>query len=302
LKQDNEFTPDAIRHWNFNRYYRKLNNLSKVLIAAGEWESPGIVGLSEVENDMVLAELIRRTPLKKFDYSFVHYDSPDERGLDVALLYRHEILKVLYSKPFRIKFPFDSLHKTRDILYVKGLIINRDTIHLFVNHWPSRREGKEESDQRRAYAASVLKSKADSIKSINNNAYIIIMGDFNDEPSDKSISQILSAKCDTSNLTKSDLYNLMCENKISGEWTYFYKYLFMRQKLLIDQFIVSSNLLHTTGKYYIDKRKGYIFKPDWILKTDKEGDNKPFSTYTGPHYNGGFSDHLPVYIDLHFGK
>ena len=122
------------------------------------------------------------------------------------------------------------------------------------------------------------------------------MGDFNDEPSDRSISEILSSTCDTLNLEKHQLINLMCENKKNDEFTYFYKYLFMKQKLVLDQFIVSANFLKPDNRFNIDKNKAYIFKPDWLLIKDSEGNQKPFSTYTGPHYNGGFSDHLPVYI------
>lgn len=300
LKYDKEFTPDALRKWNFKKYYYKLNHIAKVLIASGEWNSPDIIGLCEMENKLVLSELIHKTPLKKLEYGYIHYDSPDERGLDVALLYKPEVLKVIYSKPIHINFPFDTLMKTRDILYVKGIIFNKDTVHLFVNHWPSRRDGPEETEKKRIVAATILKDKTDSILNLNNDSKIIIMGDLNDEPSDKSISQILNAKCDTANHQKQYLFDLMCELKSKDEYTYFYKYMYYKEKLVFDQFIVSSYLLNKKSKLTITNNKAYIFKPEWILTKDKDNDIKPKSTYTGPRYNAGFSDHLPVYMDMKY--
>ena len=301
LKQDMEFTPDALRHWNFKRYYKKLNNIAKVIIAAGEWDAPGIIGLCEIENNMVLTELIHKTPLKAYEYSYVHFDSPDERGLGVALLYRREIMKLLFSKPFHVIFPSDTSHTTRDILYAKGLIFNKDTVHLFVNHWPSRREGQENSEKRRIFAAQVLLKCIDSIQNIYKHANIIIMGDFNDEPTDKSIKEILRTKGDTININDLDLFNVMFKKKMKNEWTYFYKYNFITQKYLFDQFIISPNLIKTHKQgVEITLGETNIFKPEWILTSDNDGNKKPFSTYTGPHYNGGFSDHLPIFIDLIF--
>lgn len=296
LKNDGDYTPQTVRRWNFNKYYRKLNNIARVILAAGKWEPPALIGLCEVENKIVLSELTRKTPLEKFKYDFIHYDSPDERGIDAAILYRPEIIKINHSKPIPLKFPTDTAVKTRDILYVKGLLHYTDTVHLFVNHFPSRREGKEETEHKRIYCARVLKDLTDSILLINKYANIIIMGDFNDEPFDKSLYEILQAKCNTDGNTK--LVNLMCEIKAEGHFTYFYKYLFIAQKNVLDQFIVSANLLDTNSKLQINKGKAYIFNPEWLLKKDNKGNIMPFSTYRGPRYNGGYSDHLPVYIDL----
>jgi hypothetical protein len=302
VKNDIEFTPGAIRRWNPKRYYKKLNNISKVIIAAGEWEAPGIIGLSEVENKIVLLELIHKTPLKKFDYSIVHFDSPDERGLDVALLYRPEIMKPLFCKPIQIRLPNDSAFRTRDILYVKCFLINKDTLHLFVNHWPSRRDGKEVSEKRRIAAASILKEKVDSLNAVNKNANIVIMGDFNDEPADSSIAKVLKATCDCGLSTMDyGLINLMCQNKAAGEWTYRYNInnkLFSPQNDILDQLIVSCNLLSNPKGFIVKDKRAYIFKKDWLLLKDASGNDKPFSTYKGMKYSGGFSDHLPVYMDI----
>lgn len=328
LKNDSDFTPVAARHWNFHRYYTKLNHISKVLIAVGDWEAPPIIGLCEIENKLVLLELIHKTPLKKFEYSIIHYPSPDRRGLAVALLYRPEIMTPLFTLPVHIRLPSDTAFRTRDILYVKALLFNKDTLHLFINHFPSRVSGKAESENKRVYAASVLKSKIDSVLTTNKNANILIMGDFNDEPADSSISKVLNAKCiskistdampGVSNMDSAGaplkrvsypglstidygLINLMCQNKQAGEWTYLYNLdskLFASQKNILDQFIVTSNLLHNSHGLTLKDNKAYIFKKDWLIQIDKYGNESTFSTYKGYKYLGGFSDHLPVYLDL----
>ncbi len=197
LTNDDEFTPEGERRWNNYRFYKKLNNLSKVIISIGEWDPPAVVGLCEIENRFVLNKLIYETPLKNFDYKIIHSESPDRRGIDVALLYRKSKFEPLFYYPVRINFPGDTLSKTRDILYVKGVFSGIDTAHLFINHWPSRYGGYEDSKTKRLFVASVLRNKIDSIFFTEMNPGIIIMGDFNDEPWDESIADGLKAKRDT---------------------------------------------------------------------------------------------------------
>ncbi len=182
LTNDDEFTPEGFRHWDNYRFFNKLNNLYKVIVGIGEWNPPMIVGLCEVENEFVLKKLIYNTPLKNFDYNFIHFESPDHRGIDVAMLYRKSEFHPVTYQPFRIYFPDDTASSTRDILYVKGTIGDSDTLHVFVNHWPSRYGGYLVSKPKRAWVAEVLKSKTDSILGQNPSANILIMGDFNDSP------------------------------------------------------------------------------------------------------------------------
>ena len=182
LTNDDEFTPEGERHWNNYKFYKKLNNLSKVIIGIGEWNPPSVIGFCEIENRFVLNKLIYETPLKNFDYKIIHSDSPDRRGIDVAFLYRQSKFEPFLLLPVPIHFPDNPESKTRDILYVKGILNKTDTIHFFVNHWPSRYGGYEDSKPRRMCVASVLRSKVDSILSVNHHPNIIIMGDFNDEP------------------------------------------------------------------------------------------------------------------------
>ena len=188
LTNDDEFTPEGERNWNNYKFYKKLNNLSKVIISIGEWNPPSVIGFCEIENRFVLNKLIYETPLKSIDYKIIHAESPDRRGIDVAFLYRESRFVPLFYSPIPINFPDDTLSKTRDILYVKGVLAEADTVHFFVNHWPSRYGGYEDSKPRRIFVASVLRSKVDSILSVNRDPNIIIMGDFNDEPWDESIS------------------------------------------------------------------------------------------------------------------
>jgi hypothetical protein len=296
LTNDDEFTPDGERHWNNYKFYKKLNNLSKVIISIGEWNPPLVIGFCEIENRFVLNKLIYDTPLKSFDYKIIHADSPDRRGIDVAFLYRQSRFEPLFYYPVPIHFPDNPESKTRDILYVKGIIGGMDTVHFFVNHWPSRYGGYEDSKPRRMFVASVLRNKVDSILSINHHPNIIIMGDFNDEPWDESIGVGLKAKTDTTSLKEDELVSLMGlfkknlaagTNKFQSEWS------------MIDQFICTGNLLTGKNVLKVAGEGARIYDESFLLEEDATHlGTKLNRTYIGPVYHGGFSDHLPIYFDL----
>jgi len=295
-KMDEEFTVSGAKHWTYGRFQVKLNHLSKTLLAIGEYEPPAIVGLCEVENRYVLNKLIFQTPIKKFKYKMIHNDSPDLRGVDVALLYRPEKFFLLSWKCIRVSFPFDPSAQTREILMVKGRVFESDTIILFVNHWPSRRGGHLESQPRRNIVAGLLRSAIDSVIRTDSQPNIIIMGDFNDEPDKISLSQVLGARPHTGDSNPDELINLMYSKKnrwnegtikYQGQWSIF------------DQFIVSGNLVRTVGRTQFMYAEAYIFKDDFLLeKDDRHIGEKLKRTYAGPRYLGGFSDHLPIYLDL----
>ena len=296
LKQDEEFLPKGVKYWSEYRYYQKLNRIYKVIIAVGGWQPPEIVGLCEVENRYVLDGLVKYTPLSKFQYEIVHQESPDWRGIDVALLYLKDKFTPLNYKAIPINFPFDINRKTRDILYVKGITKKNDTLHIFVNHWPSRWGGQLESEQNRVFVASVLRNVVDSIFSINPDANIIIMGDLNDDPENTSILKTLNANTSYDNITNYELYNLsyylkekknLGTLKYQGNWNIF------------DQFIVSGALIGKEKSIYLTLDDAYVFKADYLLEKDETYIGyKPFRTYSGYKYINGFSDHLPVFIDL----
>jgi len=296
LKRDDEFTPEGDRNWNNDKFYKKLNNIYRVVIGVGEWNPPVIVGLCEIENRFVLNKLVYQTPLKTFDYKIIHEESPDRRGIDVAMIYRSSGFTPMEYKTIGIRFPFDTASRTRDILHVKGVLSGEDTIHLFVNHWPSRYGGYLETKPKREFVASVLRKHIDSLIKAEYSPNIIIMGDFNDEPWDESLEIVLNAKLDTTGLQSDDLYNLM--SAYQKDWNGgTSKYL--EDWNTIDQFIISANLVNRKQKLQVSAKGAQIYNPEFLLEDDfKHLGKKPYRTYVGFSYNRGYSDHLPIYIDL----
>lgn len=293
LKNDYEFLPEGNRHWTKYRFYEKLNRVYKVCMACGtDGVPPAVIGICEVENDFVLKQLIEKTPLKNFGYQFVHYEAPDVRGVDVALLYREDIFELFDSKPFTVTFPFDTASKTRDILYVKGLLFGEDLIHIFINHWSSRYGGQAATMTKRNYAAEYLRTICDSILNDNPKSNILIMGDLNDDPTDASVMDFLTiqrSKYDSLNLVNLTLP--LAERGIGTlkhgiSWN------------LFDQIIVSQSL--QKGQHGIKIcEEPIIFRFNFLLMEDKtNGGEKLFRTYSGMKFLGGFSDHLPVGVDI----
>jgi endonuclease/exonuclease/phosphatase family metal-dependent hydrolase len=296
-KRDDEFTIDGVRYWSDFRFKTKLRQIYQVIVAVGGWDLPEIVGVCEVENRFVLEEIINRTPLYTTDYKIIHYESPDNRGIDVGLFYRESKFTPIMHYPVQVVFPERlSTRPTRDILYVQGATNTEDTLHIFVNHWPSKFGGEMETEPLRMYVAELLNKQTDSILKINKRANIILMGDFNDETDSQSIVKGLKAKSDFSNIRPRSLYNLSYHQQIEkglgslkfrGVWG------------LIDQFIVSGALLDKQNSIYTSKDHIHIFSEDWLLeKDDRYGGKKPYRTYIGYKYHGGFSDHLPIYLDV----
>ena len=280
LTLDDEFTPEGAKHWTWKRFQQKANHLYKVFMAAGDWDPPDVIGLAEVENAYVLHYLTKETPFAKFDYGVVHYESPDRRGIDVALIYRKEHVRILDSKAFPVTFSHHPEKKTRDILYVL-LSKGSDTLACLVNHWPSRWGGYLESEPYRLQAARELRRIIDSIKNVNLNRIFFFFFFFNDEPSDPSLLSL------TREDQKESLINLMGPLYKEKKGTLFYNHRWW----LFDQFIISKNLLRVV-------RDVRILKPAFLL--DKDAGYIPFRTYSGMRYKGGFSDHLPVLLDMQF--
>jgi hypothetical protein len=296
LTNDNEYTPTGMRGWTYSKFQRKILNLSKVFISIGGWEAPEIIGMCEIENRYVLTRLINDTPLKNIGYKIIQKDSPDPRGIDVAMIYRPDKFVPISYTAIPVRFPNDPNSRTRDILYVKGKVLGREVLHVFINHWPSRYGGYTATKPKRAVVASILRHTTDSIMQSDPKARIVIMGDFNDEPNDESITNVLMARSDSIHLNKNDLYNLM--TGFAGRWrTGTNK--FRESWSVIDQIIVSSSMLHAEKGLTVNANAAHIFDAPFLLMEDKTYFGmKPFRTYLGPRYLGGFSDHLPVYMDL----
>jgi endonuclease/exonuclease/phosphatase family metal-dependent hydrolase len=293
LTADDEYTAQGALHWTYKRYNTKLNNLFKTVIALGGWQPPDIIGVCEVENRFVLSDLLNHTPLLKYEYRIIHANSADRRGIDVALLYNSKTVAFLQSRYF-------NLHKpgllTRDILYFKALI-KGDTCHFIINHWPSRSSGQLKTETDRLWAASILRFVVDSLFEDSKNAKIIILGDFNDEPGDESMLIRLKAQNDLRDPLPSRLYNLSSIPK-TGKYRGTVK--FQGQWNLFDQVIVSGSLLCANHGVFVLPDGYQIFGAPFLLTADEKYNGfKPYRTYIGYRYQGGFSDHLPVYVDLY---
>jgi len=291
-KNDDEFQPDGLRRWTHYRKKQKQNNIARVILFAGKWEPPVLVGLCEVEDRQVLEGLVWNTGLHNLDYYIEHYESPDERGIDVALLYRNDRFKILNARAVPV-FLGDSYRPTRDILYIKGVLDQTDTLHVMVNHWPSRWGGEGTTRSKRKAAAKVLKMICDSVQNISPNAAIIVMGDFNDGPSDESLRMFSKAPEEESGLLINLAHNARGEVpgtiKYKHEWSCF------------DQILVSENLCSNNGENgLLLKECGMdIIAPVFLLEEDPEYPGVRLKrTYRGYNYRGGFSDHLPVMIEL----
>jgi len=289
---DNDFTPEGSMRWTRSRYIEKRNNIYRVIAHVGEWDPPALVGLCEVENRYVLEDLIKNTPLAKYPYEIIHRDSPDQRGIDVALLYRSDYLTLISEQFIHVRFP-DNRRTTRDILFATLLANNGDSLHVFVNHWSSRLGGQRQSEPGRMFTASLVRQKVDSIFSRNSMANIVVIGDFNDNPTDRTLTSGLQALNDTAMAKPSALFNLSAYKMKESTGTIKYQGIWS----VFDQIIVSGGLLRGTLKTEVDL--SHIFRADYLFENDPRYHGvRPFRTYIGLRYNRGFSDHLPVYVDM----
>jgi endonuclease/exonuclease/phosphatase family metal-dependent hydrolase len=281
---DEEFLPESDKKWNSYKYWKKIRQIYQVIAAVGEEAPPEIIGLCEVEDYVPLYNLLNNTPLMKFEYQIIHFNSPDKRGIDVALLVNSNLISTLDTKALDISFESNTSKTTRDILYAK-LLICTDTMHVFVNHWPSRRGGQVASERYRIRVSETVNSFMDSIYIQNNEANILVMGDFNDEPENKSVGL----------LKKNGLINLSEDLKADCKCG---SYKYKNTWHLFDQMLVSKSILSPQGLYFIPKSL-QIYRSEMLTETDSNyGGRKLKRTYLGPRYNGGFSDHLPIYLDI----
>lgn len=288
---DREFTQEGEKKWTEDRYNKKLDDISKVLKSINKNELPEIIGLCEIENRKVLDDLVKTNFLAGGKYEIAHFESPDFRGIDCALIYRPDEFKVIKSTPVHVTFKDDPEYTTRDVLYVKGETINQEEFHIFVNHWPSRIGGLEQTEPKRVAVALILKSKIDSVLNSNPKANILVMGDMNDEPSNKSLSEVLAAK--SPEVTNAALVNLMYPVHTNKKGSYNYR----GNWNMLDNIIVSAGLLDNKGFQVVEKQ-GFVFSEKWMEFEDKNNGTTPNRTYGGPNYYGGVSDHFPVFIQL----
>lgn len=292
LKNDLEYTPESKYHWTPTRYWNKLNNISQELIALGyekkgdkksekTWQVPDLVAMCEVENDSVLVDLTKRSLLRKAGYEYIMTNSPDQRGIDVALLYQPVSFKPVRSYPIRIK-QLPGTSPTRDILYTSGLLVNDDTLHVFVVHAPSRRGGEEASRPYRLQVANQLAMAVDSIYSIHKKAKIFITGDFNDYFDSPALDSLYKHNLINISTNATGENGAKATYRYRGEWR------------SLDQMLCSPTLEACKKECYVGDLKFLL------VEDEKYGGVQPFRTYIGPKYLGGYSDHLPLVARFKF--
>lgn len=289
---DDDFTPKGRNRYSDKIYQAKLRNIAAVLDAFETGASvPAIIGLAEIENDKVLKDLINTPAIKDRGYKYVWYDSRDPRGIDVAMLYDPKVFKVLSSQPLKVYADnHGKKERQRDVLYVKGLL-QKDTLHILVNHWHSRREGQTQTEATRIASAEVNRKKVDDILKKNVHAKIIIMGDMNDNPTDESLAKTLAAGGNKDIEKLGFLYNPWMGIHAKGQGTSVYH----RQWDLFDNIIISDALLHGKGWQY---QSADIFDEDMVKDTNPKYKGYPKRSYSGSYWKNGYSDHFPVLIYL----
>jgi len=290
LKDDEEFLPKGVMRWNSTRFNRKLSSVSKTIVAAGGWEPPGVVSFCEIENRYVLERLIYGTGLANFNYRIIHEDSPDPRGIDVCMIYRADRIKMLDHSYWIPELKLNETFRSRSVLYAKCLT-GEDTLHLIINHWPSRRGGVLSAEDLRRRMSQMVSMKIDSINSsVKGMAKILLMGDFNCTPEDPMIKELMKMT-----LTGQSCVNLSNSFTAGGYGTYRYQ----GRWEVIDQAIVSPSLINAEKGISTDKESAKVFSEDFLLMRDPNYPGlTPMGTYRGFRYQGGFSDHLPVLIDM----
>ena len=295
LKLDEEFLPQGANQWNTEKYLTKLHTMAYAISTIGtDWSPDGVavLGMSEMENRQVLEDLVAQPELADRHYQVVHYDSPDRRGVDVGLIYNPKYFKLISSKSYRTVVPNDPEFITRDQLLVSGLF-DGEMMHFIVMHWPSRFGGEKRSLPGRVAAAELCRHIADSIMREDQNAKIIMMGDFNDYPDNKSITKYLRASGDMHDLRDGEFYNPMYELHKKGYGTNYYRDV----PGVLDQTILTPGLLPTDYSTYQFKN-AKVHNKEFLKQHGGRYNGYPFRTFGAGVWMGGYSDHFPVYVIL----
>ena len=287
ITDDEEYLPEGSRKWSSSRYHKKLDAVARVIIASCEWEMPDVVGLCEVENRNVVYDLTHRGMLADAGYSFIHYDSPDARGIDICMLYKEKKVKIISHESWKPASHDTSAYKLRDILFVRTMV-GTDTIDFIFCHWPSRRDGVLASSERRERVAECIGTKADSIKRHSGGSEtVIVMGDLNASPDDEIVREMAA---------KGNLANLTTVLHQQGKGTYRFRGVWE----MIDQALISeSNALKKVHDNDDCTTEVSVISPDFLLEDDPGyPGRRPFSTYREYRWRGGYSDHLPLLLTL----
>jgi len=297
---DTEFIPTGVKQWNSAKYWKKMSNIEKVFfsVATQNKAYPTVIGVSEIENRNVLEDVVSLDKLQNANYQICHYDGPDARGVDCAFLYRPDQFKIEGSEPIKAKIPgAREGFRTRDILTMWGTI-EGEPFFFVVSHWPSRRGGQSSSAFLREGVAAQIRGIIDSVRTANPLVKAVVMGDFNDDPQDKSVSEYLGGKLNKSKLDPNDMYNPFWQLHKDGYGSLAYNDAWN----LFDNIVVSASLANpqegTLGLWKPKKSKywGNIFAPDFLHQQEGQYKGYPLRTYVGNNFQAGFSDHFPVFI------
>ncbi|MBW6460346.1 MAG: endonuclease [Bacteroidales bacterium] len=293
LTNDDEFLPDGPKRWTHERYYRKVVRVYQVMAALGRGELPAVIGVCEIENRKVLNSLVYETPFHQFGYRIIHRDSPDRRGIDVAVLYQPDLFTPDSAEWLEV--PLGGGETTREILHVRGRLWDDNPIHIYVNHWPSRYGGAGSSQPKRVAAAATLAASVKRIYADEEKPNIVIMGDFNDGPEDESLQIISRIRLQAEISCPWPIVNLSTGYSIAGEGTLKHG----GSWNVFDQVLVSCAMIKGENGLIIMSERAEIFKAGFLLEEDMiYTGTKPYRTYIGPAYHGGFSDHLPVSVTV----
>jgi Endonuclease/Exonuclease/phosphatase family len=294
---DEDFLPNGSYAYTTEVYTKKLSNLSDVLSLLGTDKNPdgfAFCGVAEIENEGVLKDLVKQPKLINRKLKIVHYNSPDNRGIDVALLYNPKYFKVLSSEALPTRLPADGGFKenTRDVLWVTGKL-NGELVHVFVNHWPSRRGGEAASAPKRMIAAGISRKIIDSLQQLDPLVKVINMGDLNDDPINKSMTEVLKCKANIKDMRAGELYN---------PWVNFYKQglgtmAFNDSWGLFDQIVMTEGFtsIKATGLKYDDAR---VFNQPWMIEKFGQYKGYPKRAFSGSLWNDGYSDHFATIVYL----
>lgn len=296
---DADFLPEGRNQWTVEKYQQKLHNMAYAISQIGGRRGPDVIGLAEIENRTVLEDLLKQPELRDAGYEIVHFDSPDKRGIDCALFYRRSVFQLSAAQPHPVVLVGEEHIKTRDVLEVSGLLLG-EPVSFLVAHWPSRVGGEQISLNRRMQAARVMRSVTDSLQAASPETKVILMGDFNDDPTSPSVLEGLRSKNSPEGLQAGELFNPLGKHYLSGRGTLAYRDVWN----LFDNIVVSANLLETpadrlsllrdpkTGDY------GHIFDADFLIQKTGHFKGYPFRTFSSGRFQGGYSDHFPTYIYL----
>ena len=292
--EDEEFTPGGPKKWDFEKYQKKLEDLSRVFMSMPDKDLPALIGFAEVENQQVLEDLVEQRGMRRQNYGVALIETDDPRGIDCGLIYREDLFKCKSQRLIPVEDLSGNEYLLRGILHVEGEGPDGKPLNVYINHWKSRRGGVRETENLRVYAGIAMRRELDRLLSVSSDPRVIIMGDFNDEPTNKSMMDVMHAANKRKNIAINDVYNLFYDmHNLDQGGSYNYQGVWQ----MYDQIIVSYSLLNQSGGLTTTFDGGMILKEEWMLYHDERNNVKvPNRTYGGNNYYGGISDHFPVYV------